>query len=526
MRALMPAPSHESLWTRRFLWLLAGVLAFRVIYLFVVVDFQLSGDEAYYWDWGRRPDWCYYSKPPLIGWLMGALRVIFGYQWWAVRLAAIGLGSVSLTLLFLLGRRLFDARTGFVAALLFLLTPANAAANFAFTIDSPLVLCWTAALLLFWRVVEKPAAPLGWLALTLAIGVGTLAKQMMLVFPLVMLLFTLFSPTDRGLLKRTGFWLCIVGSLAFLLPVLWWNEHHGWITLKHTSEHFQHEELSFLGWLEQFFRFPLLQAATYSPITWGLMIAALIASGRAWKSLQRRERYLFLFSAPGLFVFLLLAMRQYINENWPAVYYLSAFVLGASFALSQASRFIWMQRGLKLGGALFAVIYVLIPAIPLLGWNGHPKLDPVAPLRGWQEAGRQVGALYAQVPRPKETFVLVLDHRHNASQMAFNMPQHPFVYRWNRRGRIESQYEIWPNASDKTGWDAFIVYPNSADDPEQVRKPHSLLREAFEDIVKIGDVRVDVGNGLSRSFQLLLGKNMKHWPETEASEPAETANKP
>ena len=133
MRALMPAPSHESLWTRRFLWLLAGVLAFRVIYLFVVVDFQLSGDEAYYWDWGRRPDWCYYSKPPLIGWLMGALRVIFGYQWWAVRLAAIGLGSVSLTLLFLLGRRLFDARTGFVAALLFLLTPANAAANFAFS---------------------------------------------------------------------------------------------------------------------------------------------------------------------------------------------------------------------------------------------------------------------------------------------------------------------------------------------------------------------------------------------------------
>jgi len=39
------------------------------------------------------------------------------------------------------------------------------------------------------------------------------------------------------------------------------------------------------------------------------------------------------------------------------------------------------------------------------------------------------------------------------------MPQHPRVYRWNKAGAIESQYEIWPNAADKIGNDAFIIDP-------------------------------------------------------------------
>ena len=63
----------DSPWTLRFLWLIAGVVAFRVAFLFLATDFQLAGDEVYYWDWGRRPDWGYYSKPPLIGWLMGLI---------------------------------------------------------------------------------------------------------------------------------------------------------------------------------------------------------------------------------------------------------------------------------------------------------------------------------------------------------------------------------------------------------------------------------------------------------------------
>ena len=33
---------------------------------------DLAPDEAHYWDWSRQPDWCYYSKGPLVAWLIGA----------------------------------------------------------------------------------------------------------------------------------------------------------------------------------------------------------------------------------------------------------------------------------------------------------------------------------------------------------------------------------------------------------------------------------------------------------------------
>jgi 4-amino-4-deoxy-L-arabinose transferase-like glycosyltransferase len=504
-----------TLWTRRLFWLLAGVLVFRVLHLFAAVDFQLSGDEAYYWDWGRRPDWGYYSKPPLIGWLMGVLRLIFGYQWWSVRLASILFGTTTLGILFLLGRRLFDARVGFFAALLFLLTPGNVAANFGFTIDSPLLLCWSAALLLFWKVAERPDSKGGWLALMLVIGVGTLAKQMMLVFPVLMILFTALSPADRSLLKRPMFWICLLGGLAFLTPVLWWNEHHGWITMKHTSEHFTRKELTVMGWLGQLLGFPLFQALMYAVITWGLMIAVLYGCSRRWTSLGRHERYLFVFSAPALGVFQLLAARQYINENWPAVFYLSAFVLAAGIASQQERLARWMHRGCVLGGVLALVIYAYIPAISLFGLTGKARFDPFVSMRGWVPSAQQIGLYLDRVPHPDRTFVLVLDHRHNASQMAFHLPQHPTVYRWTRQGKVESQYEIWPNAADKIGWDAFVIYPDSEDDGFKKNPLSGLIWHAFDSYEKLGDVEAPIGTHTKRSFQLYLCQCMKRWPNSE-----------
>ena len=46
----------------------AALFCFRLLMLLLPLD--LSGDEAYYWDWGRNLDWGYYSKPPGIAWLM------------------------------------------------------------------------------------------------------------------------------------------------------------------------------------------------------------------------------------------------------------------------------------------------------------------------------------------------------------------------------------------------------------------------------------------------------------------------
>ena len=81
-------------------WLLAGLFVLRLLYLFpFTAEFDLAADESYYWDWGRRPDWGYYSKPPMIGWLMGLVGWLSSNSEFAIRLAALGFGTVSLALI-------------------------------------------------------------------------------------------------------------------------------------------------------------------------------------------------------------------------------------------------------------------------------------------------------------------------------------------------------------------------------------------------------------------------------------------
>src|SRR4051812_32333864 len=86
---------------------LLGLALFRLAYLplFCAVT-DLAGDESYYWDWGRHPDWGYFSKPPLIGWLMGAIGWLTGHSEWGIRLAALLFGTASLWFLQALAKRL------------------------------------------------------------------------------------------------------------------------------------------------------------------------------------------------------------------------------------------------------------------------------------------------------------------------------------------------------------------------------------------------------------------------------------
>src|SRR4051794_41194416 len=52
---------------------------------------DLSGDEAHYWDWSRQLDLSYYSKGPLVAYLIRASCAAFGADTMpAVRLPACG----------------------------------------------------------------------------------------------------------------------------------------------------------------------------------------------------------------------------------------------------------------------------------------------------------------------------------------------------------------------------------------------------------------------------------------------------
>ncbi|HSI63542.1 MAG TPA: glycosyltransferase family 39 protein [Candidatus Saccharimonadia bacterium] len=511
----MTSRDVTSLSRWRFTWwhLLAFIFVVRLLYVPLFCAFtDLAGDESYYWEWGRRPDWGYYSKPPMIGWLMGIAVMLTGHAEWGIRLAALLLGTLTLGCLCLLAQRLFGNRAALLTLLLAALTPANAALNLFFTIDAPLLLCWSAALLAFAACMQNPASRGAWIVLTLALGLGNLSKQMMLVFPMLMLLFLAVEPSKRFILRKPALWISLAASLAFLLPVLRWQMSHGWITLEHTKEHFQTAaHLGFGGWLLRFISFPAAQALLFSPMTWAL--AAMVSFGGLWKwrRLEVPQRLLVTFSGPALLVFFLLALRQNINPNWPAVFHLSAMVLVAGSVAGIAPEGLgWIQqRTVKVAllvGAMFCGLAYALPLVgPLTQKAGWSLKDPMERLRGWNESGAQAGALLSRAPRPERTFFLAMGHRENASQFAFYTPQHPKVYRWQPDGHIASQYELWPSAGvEQLGNDALILQPSE--------KPllKSLTR-CFTSVEPVGVIEVPQGKGESRKWQVYLGRELKGW---------------
>lgn len=485
---------------------LFGIALLRLIYLplFCAVT-DLAGDESYYWEWGRRPDWGYFSKPPLIGWLMGIVGWLTGNSEWGVRLAALACGTASLYFLQALTRRMFGERAAVFALLLTALTPANAALNLFFTIDAPLVLCWSAALLAMWRCIESPDRASHWALLALAMGVGNLAKQMMLVFPALMLLLFTLTRELRPLLRRASLWWSLALSLLFLAPVLLWQQQHHWVTLGHMSHHFDAKAgTGVLEWLSRFASFPASQAGLFNPITWLLLMSCMFASLWHWRVLDPKQRFLTIFSAPALAVFLVLALRQNVNPNWPAVFYLSAMVLLAGWL---AQHWVLTQPATRVKIAIAAAVTLLAYVLPLavsgLGLSGHPTLDPVARVRGWKEAGDAAGALLARMPDPQHACFLALGHRDNASQLAFYTPQHPQVYRWQPDGQMASQYELWPSLQEeRTGWDVLIFQPSS--------KPLAKsLQRLFESVEPTSTITIPLGHGSVREWQVFVGRKLK-----------------
>lgn len=120
------------------LGVIALLTALRIA-LLVVSPLDLFVDEAQYWLWSTQPAAGYFSKPPLIAWLIALTTRLAGEAAWAVRLASPLLHAGAAGFILLAGRVLYDARTGAAAALVYLTLPAVSFSSLLISTDAPLL---------------------------------------------------------------------------------------------------------------------------------------------------------------------------------------------------------------------------------------------------------------------------------------------------------------------------------------------------------------------------------------------------
>ena len=185
--------------------------------------------------WSRTFDWGYFTKPPLIAWVIGATTSLMGTDAeWAIRLGAPIAHAIAGVAIFALGRNMYGAWAGFWAGLAYLLMPGVVFSSNLISTDALLLPLWSLALLAMWRLVVTRA----WvwaIALGLFVGVGSLAKYAMLYFILCTALAAYWMPPVRQALAKGRGIIAFFIALAVLTPNIIWNIDHGFATARHTA---------------------------------------------------------------------------------------------------------------------------------------------------------------------------------------------------------------------------------------------------------------------------------------------------
>ena len=116
--------------------LILGWVALGLAYLGWFCPLDLSPDEAHYWHWSRRLDWSYYSKGPLVAWLIRGSCELFGTSAFAVRVPAVLSSAALLAAVFVLARdALRDGRAAVAVVAVAMTLPPVTAASVLMTID-------------------------------------------------------------------------------------------------------------------------------------------------------------------------------------------------------------------------------------------------------------------------------------------------------------------------------------------------------------------------------------------------------
>jgi 4-amino-4-deoxy-L-arabinose transferase-like glycosyltransferase len=281
----MISPSGSAISPSRSFWTAALIVSALAIVRLVGLRFStvdLFFDESQYWSWSQDLALGYFSKPPLLAWLIAAAEHLCGQSEACIRAPAPLMSLVISLLAYATGRTLYDLRTGFWAAMLAAFGTGSVFAARIVSTDMPLVLFWALALLAYVHLLKK--ADWRWaVVLGLAIGAGLLGKYAMLYFLPGLVLAAAFEKRARALLATPELRLALMSAVIVALPNIVWNAANGFVAFRYAGGNVIGEpvELSVMRPLE----FLAAQFAVFGPAVFGVAIALLgrgaVAYGRA-----------------------------------------------------------------------------------------------------------------------------------------------------------------------------------------------------------------------------------------------------
>jgi len=464
-----------------------AITLLRAAVLFAT-DVNLGPDEAQYWDWSRNPAFGYFSKPPLIAWLIGATTLFCGDGEACVRLASPLAHCATSLVLYLLARDLYGAKVGCFASVTFLTLPGISFSSFIVSTDVPLLFFWSAALLALHRWLTTGATRWA-LALGAALGLGVLSKYAMAYIIACALVYFLVLPHKQRALLRENVVVVIGVAALMVAPNVWWNLQHGFVTLSHTAAN--------ASWGVSIFNFEEIavffadQTALFGPIlllAFAWCLGRVVTDARAGKTIDERTVFLVSFALPVLVLILIQSFISRSNANWTAVSYPAATILVTSW-LCEGRKLVVLAASLSLHLIALAFLSSLFLSPRLVDAVGAD--NAFKRVRGWDRLTAEVHERARQEPKPR---ALLFDDRLLMTEFLYygrheSLPS----YIWDRDGIAENHYELTR------------AFTGEAEEPILLVARREWRRRnlaLFAEVEDLGVVAVPVGGGRQREVRL------------------------
>lgn len=334
-------------------------------------DADLFVDELQYWQWGQSLDWGYYSKPPLIGWVLRAVTELAGSDapFWIRAHGALFHAATAIILMHT-ARRFAPDGAAAAVGVGFLTMPIMAVGAYLVSTDTILLPFFAGAIALYLSLVDRPSVPRAAL-MGAVIGAGMMGKYAAIYFWMCVALGLVFVPSYRISLREML--AALLGFAVVISPNVIWNIQNDLATVSHTADN--------VGWLGdkgvrlRFDRAAEFFAAQFLAMGPVFFATLLWVGARAMGSRQiaDRLRWLAFMSLPIVLLVTVQGSLARAYANWAAMTYVAGILLVVPVLWDRARKWLWIGLGFNAVLAL-AVPVAFTQTTVLTAPDGRPVL--------------------------------------------------------------------------------------------------------------------------------------------------------